>query len=92
MTINLDLLVPFIGAIAAFASVLIVYSKWLEEQDNDKHDQLRREIRNEIRAEIYRDLLELNVQWLSQSETRRNTVARLSDEETDSALESRSAD
>ena len=92
MTINLELLVPFIGAIAALASALLVLFKWAEAQDNDKHDQLRREIRNEIRAEIYRDLLELNVQWLSQSETRRNTVARLSDEETDSALESRSAD
>lgn len=92
MTINPELLAAFIGAIAALLSALFVFYKWAEEQDNAKHEQLRREIRNEIRAEIYRDLLELNVKWLSQGEAQRNTLTRLADEENDRSLESRTTD
>ena len=74
MTINLELLAPFVGAIAALASALFVLFKWADEQENSKHEQRSREIRNEIRAEIYRDLLELNVEWLSQSANRNATL------------------
>ncbi len=92
MPINSELLAAFIGAIAALLSALFVFYKWAEEQDNAKHEQLRREISNEIRAEIYRDLLELNVQWLSQSAAQRNTLRCLSDEANDQAVESQGAD
>ena len=75
---DLETVAIFIGAIAAVASVTVVLFKWAEEQENAKHEQRRRELRNEIRAEIYRELLELNVQWLSGSATQRNLLRRLS--------------
>ena len=92
MTINQELLAPFIGALAAIASVLLVFFKWADEQEKAKHEQRSREIRNVVLAEVYRELLRLNVQWLSGNEAQRNVLDRRSDEETDSALESRSAD
>jgi len=68
-------------------SALFVFYKWAVDQENAKIDQLRRDIRNEIRAEIYRELLELNVQWLSGNATQRNLVRRLSDKIDDKELE-----
>ena len=79
MSPNLEILAAFIGSIAAFVSALFVFYKWAADQENAKNQQLRREIKNEVRAEIYRDLLRLNVQWLSSTEVQRNTIRRLSD-------------
>jgi len=87
MAFDLELIIAFIGALAALLSALFVFYKWAVDQENAKIDQLRREIRNEIRAEIYRDLLELNVQWLSGSATQRNFLGRLSDATDDIELE-----
>ena len=87
MTFDADLLVAFIGALAALLSALFVFYKWAVDQENAKIDQLRRELRNEIRAEIYRELLELNVHWLSGSATQRNLLSRLSDTSDDIELE-----
>lgn len=84
---DLETVAIFIGAIAAVASVTVVLFKWAEEQENAKHEQRRRELRNEIRAEIYRELLELNVHWLSGSATQRNLLSRLSDTSDDIELE-----
>lgn len=81
MSLDPELLLALIGAVAALISALFVFHKWAEEQDNAKHEQLRREIANEVRAEIYRDLLEMNVKWLSSSAERRETITRLVDED-----------
>ena len=87
MIFDIDLLVAFIGALAALLSALFVFYKWAVDQENAKIDQLRRELRNEIRAEIYRELLELNVHWLSGTVTQRNLLRRLSDTTDDIDLE-----
>ena len=91
MTPSLEILAAFIGSIAAFVSALFVFYKWAADQENAKNEQLRREIKNEVRAEIYRDLLRLNVQWLSGNEVQRDTIRRLSgvpeDGETEDLLE-----
>lgn len=78
MTPTLEVLAAFIGSIAAFVSALFVFYKWAVDQENAKNEQLRREIKSELRTEIYRDLLRLNVQWLSGNEKQRNTLRRLS--------------
>ena len=80
MTPGLELLAAFIGSIAALASALFVFYKWAVDQENAKNEQLRREIKSEIRAEIYRELLRLNVQWLSSNDSQRQTINRLSGE------------
>lgn len=59
MTPTLEILAAFIGSIAAFVSALFVFYKWAVDQENAKNQQLRREIKSEIRAEIYRDLFTL---------------------------------
>ena len=87
MTLNLEILAAFIGSIAALLSALFVFYKWAVDQENAKNDQLRRELKNEIRAEIYRELLQLNVQWLSGNEVQRNTIRRLSGEIDDETIE-----
>lgn len=87
MTFDLELLIAFIGALAALLSALFVFYKWAVDQENAKIEQLRREMRNEIRAEIYRELLELNVQWLSGNATQHNLLRRLSDTIDDRVLE-----
>ncbi len=87
MTFDIDLLIAFIGALAALLSALFVFYKWAVDQENAKIDQLRRELRNEIRAEIYRELRELNVHWLSGSATQRNLLRSLSDTTDDIELE-----
>jgi hypothetical protein len=89
MAFDLELLIAFIGALAALVSALFVFYKWAVDQENAKIDQLRRELKNEIRAEIYRELLELNVQWLSGSTTQRNLLRRLSDTTNDLEFEDR---
>lgn len=61
-------------------TAVLVLFRWVEDQDNAKHEQLRQEISNEIRAEIYRNLLELNVKWLSSTSEQRDTIERLSDD------------
>ncbi len=83
MVFDPELLLALMGAIAALFSALFVFYKWAEEQENAKHEQLRREIVNEVRADIYRHLLELNVKWLSSSAEQRETIKRLADEESD---------
>ena len=80
MTPTLEILAAFIGSIAAFVSALFVFYKWAADQEDAKNQQLRREIKNEVRAEIYRDLLNLNVQWLSGTEHQRRTIRHLSGE------------
>ena len=89
MAFDLELLIAFIGALAALVSALFVFYKWAVDQENAKIDQLRRELKNEIRAEIYRELLELNVQWLSGSSTQHNLLRRLSDTTDDIEFEDR---
>ncbi len=79
MSPTLEILAAFIGSIAAFVSALFVFYKWAVDQENAKNEQLRREIKNEVRAEIYQELLRLNVQWLSGTEHQRNTIRQLSD-------------
>lgn len=83
MALDPELLIAFVGALAALLSALFVFYKWAVDQENAKIDQLRRELRHEIRAEIYREFLELNVQWLSGNATRRDLVSRLIDNKTD---------
>lgn len=82
MNIDLGTLAALIGSVAAFLSALFVFYKWAEDQDNAKHDQLRRDISNEVRAEIYRDLLELDSVRLRQSKDQRETLKRLADGQT----------
>lgn len=87
MTFDLELIIAFFGALAALFSALFVFYKWAVDQENARIDQLRREVRNEIRAEIYRELLELNILWLTGSATQRNLVRRLFDQPDDQDLE-----
>lgn len=87
MILDLEILAAAFGSLAALLSALFVFYKWAVDQENAKNDQLRREIKHEIRAEIYRELLELNVQWLSGNEAQRNTIRRLSSEIDEEELE-----
>ncbi len=83
MALDPELLIAFVGALAALLSALFVFYKWAVDQESAKIDQLRRELRNEIRAEIYRELLELNVQWLTGNAEQRNLLSRLTDNNID---------
>ena len=87
MDLDLGTIAALIGSIAAFLSALFVFYKWAEEQDNAKHEQLRRDIGNEVRAEIYKALLELDSVRLLQNRDQRETLVRLSDEADDQASE-----
>ncbi len=80
MNIDLGTIAAFLGAIAAFVSALFVLYKWAEDQEAAKHEQLRRDISNEVRAEIYKSLLELDSVRLLESQGQRKTLKRLSDE------------
>ena len=74
MTISPESFLAFLGVAAAVMTAVLVLFRWVEDQDNAKHEQLRQEISNEIRAEIYRNLLELNVKWLSSTSEQRDTI------------------
>ncbi len=87
MDLDLGTIAALIGSIAAFLSALFVFYKWAEEQDNAKHEQLRRDIGNEVRAEIYKALLELDSVRLLQNRDQRETLVRLTDEADDQASE-----
>ena len=87
MDLDLGTIAALVGSIAAFLSALFVFYKWAEEQDNAKHEQLRRDIGNEVRAEIYKALLELDSVRLLQNRDQRETLVRLSDEADDQASE-----
>ena len=87
MNIDLETLAAFIGSIAAFVSALFVFYNWAEDQDNAKHEQLRRDIGNEVRAEIYKALLELDSVRLLQGQDQRQTLKRLYDEADEQASE-----
>ena len=87
MSLNLDTLPALIGSIAALASALFVFYKWLVDQENARHEQQHRQTKNEIRAEIYRELLELNVLWLSGNEAQRQTIRRKAGEIDEEAVE-----
>lgn len=77
MAISPEALIAFLGVAAGVVTAVVVLFRWVEDQDNAKHEQLRQEISNEIRAEIYRNLLELNVKWLSSSSENRETIKSL---------------
>lgn len=87
MNLDLGTLAALIGSVAAFLSALFVFYKWAEDQENAKREQLRRDISNEVRAEIYKALLELDSVRLLQSQDQRETLKRLSDEANDQASE-----
>jgi len=89
MNLDLGTLAALVGSIAAFLSALFVFYKWAEDQDNAKHEQLRRNISNEVRAEIYKALLELDSVRLLQNRDQRETLVRLSDEADDQASENK---
>jgi len=76
-----------IGSVAAFLSALFVFYKWAEDQESAKRDQLRRDISNEVRAEIYKALLELDSVRLLNSQDQRETLKRLADDADDQARE-----
>ena len=78
MTISIELLLAYIVTAAAVLSAVLGLFRWADSQDRAKHDQLRREIRNEVLAEIYSRLLELNVSWLSSNPQQRETLETLS--------------
>ena len=80
MNLDLATIAAFLGSIAAFVSALFVLYKWAEDQENAKHEQLRRDIGNEVRAEIYKSLLELDSVRLLKSQRQLETLERLSDE------------
>lgn len=80
MDIDLTTIAAFLGSIAAIISALFVLFKWAEDQENAKHEQLRRDISNEVRAEIYKSLLELDSVRLLKSPRQLETLERLSDE------------
>lgn len=85
MPVDLDILPALLGSIAALVSALFVFYKWAVDQENEKNEQRHQQTKHEIRAEIYRELLELNVMWLSGNEAQRKALRRLSgeiDEET----------
>ena len=71
---------------AGVVAAVIALFRWVEDQDNAKHEQLRREISSEIRAEFYRHLLELNVAWLSANPQQREAL-KLSVDEAESQLQ-----
>ena len=77
MVVDIELVIALIGALAALVSALFVFYRWAVEQANARFEQLRHEIRIEIRAEIYRELLQLNVQWLSGNAEQRAYVERM---------------
>ncbi|MDE2747965.1 MAG: hypothetical protein OXI34_03270 [Chloroflexota bacterium] len=89
MNLDLGTLAALVGSIAAFLSALFVFYKWAEDQDNAKHEQLRRDISNEVRAEIYKALLELDSVRLLQNRDQRETLVRLSDKADDQASENK---
>ncbi|MDE2853036.1 MAG: hypothetical protein OXN88_02575 [Chloroflexota bacterium] len=89
MNLDLGTLAALVGSIAAFLSALFVFYKWAEDQDNAKHEQLRRDISNEVRAEIYKALLELDSVRLLQNRDQRETLVRLSDEADDQASQNK---
>ncbi len=72
MRIEPEFLLAFFAACASLVSSVVVLFRWAKDMDRAKHEQLRREISNEIRGDIYRHLLELNMQWLSSSQAQRN--------------------
>lgn len=80
MTISAESLVAFVGLAAAVSTAVIVLFRWAEDQDRLKHEQLRRDVANEIRAEFYQHLLELNVAWLSSTPQQRETLTGLTEE------------
>lgn len=87
MNLDLGTVAALIGSIAALLSALFLFYKWAEDQENAKRENLRREISNEVRAEIYRALLELDSVRLLQSQDQRDTLKRLADEANDQASE-----
>ncbi len=87
MNLDLGTIAALIGSVAAFLSALFVFYKWAEDQESAKRDQLRRDISNEVRAEIYKALLELDSVRLLNSQDQRETLKRLADEADDQAHE-----
>lgn len=87
MNLDLGTIAALIGSVAAFLSALFVFYKWAEDQESAKRDQLRRDISNEVRAEIYKALLELDSVRLLNSQDQRETLKRLADEADDQARE-----
>ena len=79
MVIKPELLVAMDGAVAAFVSAIVLLLRWVEEQDNNRYELLRREVSNEVRAEIGGAMLNLNVQWLSSAPETRDSVRVSSD-------------
>ena len=78
MTIDPEVLLASLAACAAIVTALISLVRWVDQQDKARYEQVRREIRNEVRAEIYSRLLELNVSWLSSNPKQRETLEHLS--------------
>ena len=87
MNLDLGTIAALIGSVAAFLSALFVFYKWAEDQESAKRDQLRRDISNEVRAEIYKALLELDSVRLLNSQDQRETLKRLAEEADDQARE-----
>ena len=74
MTIDPELLLAGLAVFAALATAVITVVRWVESQERAKYEQVRRDIRNEVLAEVYSRLLELNVSWLSSSPRQRATL------------------
>ena len=75
------------GRSRPLASTVFIVYKWLEDQDRENREQLRRDIINEVRAEIYRALLELDSSRFVQTPEKRETLRRLIDDVEDDASE-----
>ena len=86
LNISPEAFVAFMAMSAGVVAAVIALFRWVEDQDNAKHEQLRREISSEIRAEFYRHLLELNVAWLSANPQQREAL-KLSADEAESQLQ-----
>lgn len=74
MTVSIELLLAYIVAAAAVVSAVMALFSWADKQERAKYEQVRRDIRNEVLAEVYSRLLELNVSWLSSSPRQRATL------------------